>query len=211
MEEKIERLIEIMKGKGFLTKQEIEDAIRKTPREFFVPKQHKEEAYEDRPIETKNMQTISQPSVVARMTEWLDVKPKMKVLEIGAGSGWQSAIIAKLVYPETVYAVEKHADLVEFARNNLRNANVNNVQVIHGDGILGFPKEAPFDRIIITAACENIPNPLIDQLSEGGILLAPIGKNTQKLVMFQKTKQGMVEKKIEDGYVFVPLVGNYNK
>ena len=175
-----------------------------------MPKQHKEEAYEDRPIETKNMQTISQPSVVARMTEWLDVKPKMKVLEIGAGSGWQSAIIAKLVYPETVYAVEKHADLVEFARNNLRNANVNNVQVIHGDGILGFPKEAPFDRIIITAACENTPNPLIDQLSEGGILLAPIGKNTQKLVMFQKTKQGMVEKKIEYGYVFVPLVGNYN-
>lgn len=210
MEEKIEKLIQIMKNKGFLTKREIEDAIRKTPREFFVPKQHKEEAYEDKPIETKNMQTISQPSVVARMTEWLDVKPKMKVLEIGAGSGWQSAIIAKLVYPETTYAVEKHADLVEFARNNLRNANVDNVQVIHGDGIIGFPKKAPFDRIIITAACEKIPDSLIDQLSEGGILLAPIGKNTQKLVMFQKTKQGMVEKKIEDGYVFVPLVGNYN-
>ncbi len=210
MEEKIERLIEIMKGKGFLTKHEIEDAIRKTPREFFVPKQHKEEAYDDRPIETKNMQTISQPSVVARMTEWLDVKPKLKVLEVGAGSGWQSAIIAKLAYPETVYAIEKHADLVEFARNNLRNANVNNVQVIHGDGILGFPKKAPFDRIIITAACEKIPNSLIDQLSKGGILLAPIGKNTQKLVLFQKTKQGIVEKKIEDGYVFVPLVGNYN-
>lgn len=210
IKEKIEKLIQIMKDKGFLTKYEIEDAIRKTPREFFVPKQHKEEAYEDRPIETKNMQTISQPSVVARMTEWLDAKQKMKVLEIGAGSGWQSAIIAKLVYPETVYAVEKHADLVEFARNNLRNANVGNVQVIHGDGIRGFSEKAPYDRIIITAACEKIPSSLIDQLSEGGILLAPIGKNTQKLVKFQKTKQGVVEKKIEDGYVFVPMVGNYN-
>jgi len=210
MGEKIEGLIQIMKEKGFLTNDKVEDAIRKTPRIFFVPKQYKEEAYDDRPIETKNMQTISQPSVVAHMTEWLDVKPKMRVLEIGAGSGWQSAIIARLVYPETVYAIEKHAELVEFAKNNLKSANVKNVQVIQGDGVMGYPKKSPFDRIIITAACKKIPDSLIDQLSEDGLLIAPIGKNTQRLVIFQKTKHGMVEKKIEDGYVFVPLVGNYS-
>ncbi len=206
MEEKIEELIQIMKEKGFLTNDLVKDSIRKTPREFFVPNEYKENAYEDRPIETKNGQTISQPSVVARMTEWLDVKPKMKVLEIGAGSGWQSAIIANLVYPETVYTIEKNAELVGFAKNNLRNANVKNVQVIEGDGKLGFSKKAPFDRIIITAACEKIPTPLIDQILEGGLLVAPIGKNTQKLVRFQKIEQGMIEKKIDDGYVFVPLV-----
>ncbi len=210
MEERIEKLIQIMKEKGFLTNHKVEDAIRKTPRIFFVPKQYKEEAYDDRPIETKSMQTISQPSVVARMTEWLDIKPKMRVLEIGAGSGWQSAIIAKLAYPETVYTIEKQADLVEFAKNNLKNANVKNVQVIHEDGTIGYPKKSPFDRIIITAACKKIPNPLIDQLSDNGLLIAPIGKNTQKLTIFQKTNHRIVEKKIEDGYVFVPLVGKYS-
>lgn len=207
MEDKIEKLIQTMKEKGFLTCKKVEEAIRKTPRHFFVPKKHIKEAYEDRPIETKNMQTISQPSVVARMTEWLDIKHGMKVLEIGAGSGWQSAIIGRLVIPNTVYAVEKNPDLVKFAKDNQKSAKITNVKIIHADGTLGLPKKAPFDRIIITAACEKIPSPLFEQLVENGLLVAPIGKNTQKLARFQKTKQGIIEKKAEDGYVFVPLVG----
>ena len=206
----IDELIRIMREKGFLTSDKIEQAIRKTPRHFFVPEKHRQDAYEDRPIETKNGQTISQPSVVARMTEWLDVKPRMKILEIGTGSGWQSAIIARLIEPETVFTVEKSKELAEFAKKNLIKANVKNVKVIHSDGTLGLPQEAPFDRIIITAACENVPNSITEQLTEKGILIAPIGKNVQKMVIYQKRNHKLIEKKIEDGYVFVPLVGKQN-
>ena len=208
---KIDGLIQTMQEKGFLTSNKVEKAILSTPRHFFVPEEHEHEAYEDRPIETKKGQTISQPSVVAHMTELLDIKPGLKILEIGTGSGWQSAIIAKIVEPETVFTVEKNKELVEFAKTNHTKANVKNVKIIHADGTLGLPDEAPFDRIIITAACKMIPDNIVNQLSEKGILVAPIGKNTQKMYVYQKINHKIIEKHIEDGYVFVPLVGIKNK
>jgi len=210
MHNKSEHLIQVIKEKGFLTSGMVEDAIRKTPRHFFVPEEHLDEAYEDKVIETKNLQTISQPSVVARMTEWLDVKPGIKVLEIGTGSGWQSAIIAKLVDPEKVYSIERYPELVGFAKNNHKKAQVKNVEIIYGDGTLGLSEKAPFDRIIITAACEKIPNQLIEQLADNGLLIAPVGGYLQSLILFKKTSQGIIEIKNQLGYAFVPFIGKFD-
>ena len=210
MHNKSEHLIQVIKEKGFLTSGMVEDAIRKTPRHFFVPEEHLDEAYEDKAIETKNLQTISQPSVVARMTEWLDVKPGIKVLEIGTGSGWQSAIIAKLVDPEKVYSIERCLELVGFAKNNHKKAHVKNVEIIHGDGTLGLSEKASFDRIIITAACKKIPNHLVEQLADNRLLIAPVGGYPQSLILFKKISQGIIEIKNQPGYAFVPLFGKFD-
>jgi len=197
-----------MKGKGFLTSFKVEQAIRETPRHFFVPKEFSNEAYLDMPIATKNLQTISQPSVVARMTEWLDVKKNNKILEVGAGSGWQSAILARLV-DNIVYAVEKDEELAKFAQENHKKMNIKNSKIIHGDGTLGLPEESPFDRIMITAACDKVPPPLLEQLAEDGLLVAPIGKGVQEMTILEKNSNKIIEKRKEPGYVFVPLKGKY--
>jgi protein-L-isoaspartate(D-aspartate) O-methyltransferase len=156
-------------------------------------------------------QTISQPGVVSRMTEWLDVKNGQKILEIGTGSGWQSAILSYLVGDGIVYSVERHSELVKFAQDNLKKLNIDNVHVVLGDGSTGYPKESPYDRIIITAACTEIPLPLFDQLSENGLIIAPVGDTSQSLVLLRKTPKGIVEIKNESHYVFVPLVGKFGK
>ncbi len=139
------------------------------------------------------------------MTEWLDVKKGNKVLEIGCGSGWQSAILSLLVEDGTVFSIEKSSTLVEFAKKNHAKAGIKNVEIIEGDGSLGLPKKSPFDRIIITAACPKVPKPLVEQLSIDGLLVAPIGEFMQSMVLLKKTKEGVKELKRELGYVFVPL------
>jgi protein-L-isoaspartate(D-aspartate) O-methyltransferase len=207
---KLDNLVNIMKNSGFLNDSKVESAIRKTPRHEFIPTSLQEKAYEDTPILIMNSQTISQPSVVSRMTEWLDVREDQKILEIGSGSGWQSAILSYLVGHGKIYSVERHSDLVNFAKKNLDKLGINNVKVILGDGSLGLPKESPFDRIIITAACRKIPQSLFEQLSINGLLVAPVGEFTQSLVLLKKTSQGIVEIKNESGYVFVPLLGKFD-
>ena len=209
VKKKCDELIQLMKKKGFLTEKKIEDVIRKTPRHLFVPSEYVESAYEDRPFPTKHGQTISQPSVVARMTEWLDVNEGQKILEIGCGSGWQSAIISKLVGEKTVYTIDKISEITEFAKKNHEKAKIKNVEIIQGDGSLGLEQKAPFDRIIITAACPQVPKPLLEQLAEGGILVAPVGKGTQSMILLRKTPQGIKEEKREYGYVFAPLLGKF--
>lgn len=203
---KLDALIDTMKNTGFLTKNKVESAIRKSPRHNFVPESMKNQAYENRPIPIIEKQTISQPSVVSRMTEWLDLKEGQKVLEIGSGSGWQSAILSNLVGDGTIFTVERHIKLANLAKKNLEKLEIKNVKIIHGDGNLGLVEESPFDRIIVTAACKKIPEKLLQQLSMDGLLIAPVGEGIQSLVLLRKTPKGIVEIKNQKGYVFVPLV-----
>lgn len=203
---KLESLICTMKDTGFLTDDNVESTIRNTPRHLFVPDSQRGEAYENAPVPIMNGQTISQPSVVARMTEWLDLKEGHKVLEIGSGSGWQSAILSNLVGTGKIFTIERHSKLAEFAKKNLEKLGIKNVKIIHGDGNLGLSDESPFDRILITAACKKVPERLLDQLAMDGLLLAPIGENIQSLVLLKKTSNGIVELKNQKGYVFVPFV-----
>jgi len=202
----LDALIDNMKNTGFLTDSKIESAIRKVPRHNFVPESLKNKAYENEPIRIMKKQTISQPSVVSRMTEWLDLKEGQKVLEIGSGSGWQSAILAEIVGNGKIFTVERHSELASFAKKNLEKLGIKNVKIILGDGRLGLEEESPFDRIMITAACREIPQALLDQLSLDGLLIAPVGDDIQSLILLRKTPKGIVEIKNQKGYVFVPLV-----
>jgi protein-L-isoaspartate(D-aspartate) O-methyltransferase len=203
---KLEVLIDIMKNSGFLTDTKVESAIRHIPRHNFIPESLKHRAYENAPISLMKKQTISQPSVVSRMTEWLDLKEGHKVLEIGSGSGWQSAILAYIVGKGKIFTVERHATLASFAKNNLEKLGIENVKIIHGDGSLGLPEVSPFDRIMITAACKKVPAALLDQLALDGLLIAPVGEDIQSLILLKKTPNGIVEIKNQKGYVFVPLL-----
>ena len=204
-------LISYLKNSRLLNNNRVETAFRNIPRHEFVPESELEYAYYNEPLSIMKNQTISQPGVVSRMTEWLNVKNGQKILEIGTGSGWQSAILSYLVGSGTVYSVERHSELVKFAQDNLKKLKIDNVHVVLGDGSTGYPKESPYDRIMITAACTEIPLPLFDQLSENGLIIAPVGDASQSLVLLQKTPKGIVEIKNESHYVFVPLVGKFGK
>lgn len=210
-QQKLDDLIIIMKKSGFLNDDKVENAIRKMPRDEFVPISLKENAYEDVPLQIMKNQTISQPSVVSRMTEWLDIREGQKILEVGSGSGWQTAILSYLVGQGKVYSIERHSELVDFAKKNLVRLGINNVKVILGDGNLGFPEESPFDRIIITAACKKVPEQLLEQLSDEGLLIAPVGEFQQSMTLLKKTSNGIIEIKNQPGYAFVPLLDKINK
>lgn len=207
----INDLIIHLKNSKFLTDDRVESALRNIPRHEFVPKSELDYAYDHEPLPIMKNQTISQPGVVVRMTEWLDVKDGQKILEIGTGSGWQSAILSYLVGKGDVYSVERHPELVKFAQENLKKLNIDNVHVILGDGSLGYSEASPYDRIIITAACSEIPLPLLDQLKENGLIIAPVGDSSQSLVLLQKTSKGIVEIKNHSKYAFVPLHGKFGK
>jgi protein-L-isoaspartate(D-aspartate) O-methyltransferase len=204
-------LIIYLKNSKFLNDDRVESALRNIPRHEFIPESELDYAYDNEPLPIMKNQTISHPGVVTRMTEWLDVKDGQKILEIGTGSGWQSAIISYLVGSGSVYSIERHPELVKFAQENLKKLKIDNVHVILGDGNLGYPKESPYDRIIITAACTEIPSPLFDQLSENGLIIAPVGDSSQSLVLQKKTSKGMLEIRKQSKYVFVPLIGKFGK
>ena len=204
-------LIDYLKTSRLLTDDNVESAFRNIPRHEFVPASQLNYAYDNEPLPIMKNQTISQPGVVSIMTEWLDVKDGQKILEIGSGSGWQSAILSYLVGSGTVYSIERHPELVKFAQENLKKLQIDNVHMILGDGTLGYPKASRYDRIIITAACTEIPLPLLDQLSENGFIIAPVGDASQSLVLLQKTSNGVIEIKKQSNYVFVPLLGKFGK
>lgn len=204
-------LINYLKNSRFLNDKKIEDAFRNIPRHEFVPSSELDHAYYNEPLPIKKNQTISQPAVVSRMTEWLDVRQGQKVLEIGTGSGWQTAILSYLVGQGIVYSVEIKPELVKFAQENLKKLGINNVHIILSDGSIGYSKASPYDRIMITAACTEIPLPLLDQLADGGLLIAPVGDSSQSLVLLQKTRKGIIKIKNESHYVFVPLLGKFGK
>jgi len=207
----LDDLIKTIKDYGFLTSNDVESAFRNIPRHEFVVPSELDRAYDNEPLSIMKNQTISQPGVVSRMTEWLDIKDGQKILEIGTGSGWQTAILSYMVKTGTVYSVERHSELANFARENLEKFGIENVHVILGDGSLGYPEKSPYDRIIITAACTEIPLPLLEQLGENGLIIAPVGDSSQSLVLLKKTSEGIVEIKNQPNYVFVPLLGRFGK
>ena len=180
-------------------------AIERIPRELFVDEAFSEHAYQDIALPIECGQTISQPFVVAFMTEKLDLKPTHKVLEIGTGSGYQAAILSQLC--RRVYTVERWRELQKVAESRLTKLNITNVTTIIGDGWLGWPPQAPFDRIIVTAAALDAPAALLDQLKDGGRMIIPLGetRDTQQLVQIDKTPEGLVETPLLP-VRFVPLV-----
>lgn len=207
----LNNLINNLKDSGFLNDDNVESALRNIPRHEFVPSLELNNAYYNEPLAIMKGQTISQPGVVSRMTEWLDIKDGQKILEIGTGSGWQTGILSYMVGNGTVYSVERHPELVEFARKNLKKFEIVNAHVILDDGSMGFQEQSPYDRIIITAACSEIPLPLLEQLNENGLIIAPVGGMPQSLVLLKKTSKGIVEIKNQPNYVFVPLIGKFGK
>ena len=182
-------------------------AMRSVPRHLFVPISFREAAYNDCPLPIGRGQTISQPYIVAVMTELLQLTPGDRVLEIGGGSGYQAAILGTLA--REVISIERIPDVAEMAKENLSGAGITSVTIVIGDGTLGYPAKAPYDAILITAAAPDLPPPLIDQLAEGGRLVAPVGsRDLQELVRCTK-KEGAVTREYFGGVVFVPLLGEY--
>jgi len=180
------------------------DAMRRVPRHLFVPPSHQFHAYDDHPVPIISGQTVSQPFMVGLMTERLSLKGEERVLEIGTGSGYQTAILAELC--GHVWSVERIAEVHEFARRNL--AGRDNVTLVLGDGTEGYPEAAPFDRILVTAgAPPEIPAPYIDQLAEGGILVIPSGDRGEQTLKIVTKKDGEILMKDDIGCVFVPLIG----
>ena len=180
-------------------------ALELVPREQFVEPDQRELAYADRALPISCGQTISQPYVVASMTEALSVEPQHKVLEIGTGSGYQAAILAHLA--ESVVSIERYRTLADTARERLAALGLSNVTVIAGDGANGAPEHAPFDRIIVTAAAPEVPPALFQQLADGGVLVAPIGaaRGVQSLIRFEKHGD-KIEQRDFMAVRFVPLV-----
>ena len=188
-----------------VTNADVLKAMEQTPRAEFLEGIFRERAYEDTPLPIACGQTISQPTVVGLMTQALEVTKRCKVLEIGTGSGYQAAILSRLA--RRVYTVERHRRLARRAKDIFARLGQHNITVFHGDGSLGLAEQAPFDRILVTAAAEDAPRGLIEQLREGGIMVLPVGQSdaVQKLIRIVKTPEGLDYTDL--GAVrFVPLV-----
>ncbi len=188
-----------------ITDPEVLKAMEATPRERFLEGIFQDRAYEDTPLPIACGQTISQPTVVGLMTQALQVDRRCKVLEIGTGSGYQAAVLSKLV--RRVYTIERHRRLARRSKELFLDLGIHNVTVVHGDGSFGLPEQAPFDRILLTAAAEDPPQPLLDQLRVGGVMVLPVGQSdsVQTLIKIVMTDGG--PEYTELGSVrFVPLV-----
>jgi protein-L-isoaspartate(D-aspartate) O-methyltransferase len=185
------------------------DAMKSVKRHEFVPPENRKRAYKNRPLPIGHGQTISQPYMVAIMTDLLDLDPGDKVLEVGTGSGYQAAILAELV--DRVYSIEIIAPLGKKAAQRLKRLNYDNVDVRIGDGYYGWKEQAPFDAIIVTAAGSHIPPPLIKQLKPGGRMVVPVGSRfmTQELLLVEKNDAGDITTRQLLPVIFVPLTGSH--
>jgi protein-L-isoaspartate(D-aspartate) O-methyltransferase len=188
-----------------ITSAELLQAFEKVPRHLFVPENNRHLAYADKPLPIGNSQTISQPYMVAIMTQLLQLKPTDKVLEIGTGCGYQTAILAELA--DYVFSLERIPALAKQARQNLELTEITNVEVLSADGTLGLATAAPFDKIIVTAAAPKLPPNLADQLANGGRMVIPIGTRLmQDIIIFTK-ENDQISKKKNVACRFVPLIG----
>lgn len=185
------------------------EAMRRIPRELFIPPDMREHAYADSALPIAESQTISQPYIVALMTQALRLSPGDKVLEIGTGSGYAAAILGFIV--REVYSLERHQPLAERAQKLLDQIGIRNVNVIHADGTQGWPDAAPYDGIVVTAGAPEVPEPLIEQLTAGGHLVLPVGKHTtsQHLLQIHKEPDGSLKRSDLGPVRFVPLVGEH--
>lgn len=180
-------------------------AMRSVPRHLFVPERLRAHAYEDRPLPLDEGQTISQPSLVALMTQAAGARPGAKVLEIGTGSGYQAAVLAAC--GARVFSIEIDPALARRGETNLEAAHVRGVSLRVGDGYAGWPEEAPFDAIVVTAAPEHVPEPLVAQLARGGKLVIPVGDRDQELLLVEKDETGAVTRSTLLPVRFVPMTG----
>jgi len=205
-EERIRMVEQQIAGRG-ITDTRVLAAMREVPRHLFVPAPYDRDAYADDPLPIGNGQTISQPYIVALMTELLRIRATDTVLEIGAGSGYQAAILSALA--KSVITIERIDRVAALARENLAAVGAKNVQIVIGDGTCGYPAGAPYNGIIVTAATPKIPAPLTAQLGEGGRLVAPVGGHSlQDLVVLERHGDRYYEER-HGGVRFVPLIGEY--
>lgn len=198
------RLVFALRSNG-ITDPAILDAIEKTPRALFLDRAFQDRAFEDIPLPIACGQTISQPSVVGLMSQALEVTPRCKVLEVGCGSGYQAAVLSRLA--RRVYAIERHRPLVRQARARIELLALPNVSIMAGDGARGWPDQAPFDRILVTAAAEDPPALLLEQLRVGGIMVLPVGQSDdiQQLIKIVKSEDGLEYHELTE-VRFVPLL-----
>ncbi len=199
------RLVMELRQQG-ITDQAVLSAIERVPREAFIPEAFHDQAYENTALPIGHGQTISQPSVVGFMTQAMSIGPRMKVLEVGTGCGYQAAVLAGLC--RRVYSVERFRELLRSADARLRDLRINNVTTKWGDGGSGWPEQAPFDRMILTAAAKEVPQVLLEQMTEDGVIIAPIGTSThdQKLVKFTHLPSGEWDSEELWPVRFVPML-----
>jgi protein-L-isoaspartate(D-aspartate) O-methyltransferase len=202
--EQVARLVMELRGEG-VNDPRVLAALEKTPREQFVPPALREQAYANVALPIGESQTISQPLVVGLMTQALEVRERDKVLEIGTGSGYQAAVLARLC--RRVFTVERHRSLLRAAEQRFKALRLHNITTLYGDGTKGWPEQSPFDRIMVTAAAPDVPGNLLESLAENGILVAPVGREREEQQLLRVARKG-------DGFDienlgpvrFVPLV-----
>ena len=210
LEQKKDQLVGFWKENFDFSDEEIE-AFKNVKRENFVIEEMKSFAYEDTPLPLMRGKTISQPTTVMMMTSALEIKRGEKIFEIGTGSGYQAALLAKMTGEKgKIVTTEVIPELVEFSKNNFKKSGINNIEVHEYDGSKGLEKEAPYDKIIITAACRDFPQPLIDQLKVDGFIIAPVGnKDEQTMVRGRKLENGKLELEFLGPFLFTPMYGVY--
>lgn len=200
-----QRLAERIRASTGIQDARILQAFTAVPRHEFLAAEQRSVAYEDRALPLDDGQTISQPSMIAIMLAELACQPDQRALEVGAGSGYAAALLGQLV--REVYAIELRQTLAHLAQTNLERAGASNVHVVQGDGSLGWPPHAPYDRILVSAAPEEVPRALVEQLAPGGILVVPVGNDqTQTLVVGRKSSDGEMAWQRTVPCIFVPLV-----
>lgn len=204
--ERLQMVVDQLERRGIVD-QRVLQAMRNVPRHRFVPRQYRDLSYSDGPIPIGEGQTISQPFIVALMSQMLALRGEEKVLEVGTGSGYQAAVLAHLA--KQVYTIERHAQLAKRASKELQALGLNNVQVYVGDGTLGLVEHAPYDAILVTAAAPETPRPLLEQLAQGGRLVIPVGSRGAQFLERWQRKGASYEQDVSIPVAFVPLVGRH--